>query len=136
MIKFVADIIAEPLTQAINCCLHQGIFADNVKIASVVLLNKGKPDKYDVLNYRPVIILNTFSKIYEKVIKNQSVSYLDKYFSPFISTYRKSHSTQQVLICLLEEWREKLDKNSIVGAILMDLSKDFGYFPHDLIIAK
>ena len=110
LIKIGVDIIAEPLTQAINCCLRQVIFPDNAKIASVVPVDKGKPDKYDVLSYRPVSILNVFSKIYEKVIKNQLMSYFEKYFSPFISAYRKSYSTQQVLICLLEEWREKLDK--------------------------
>ena len=60
LIKIGADIIAEPLTQAINCCLRQGIFPDNAKIASVVPVDKGKPDKYIVLNYRPVSILNTF----------------------------------------------------------------------------
>ena len=85
LIKIGADIIAGPLTQAINCCLRQGIFPENAKVASVVPLDKGKPDKYDVLNYRPGSILNAFSKIYEKVIKNQLASYLDKYFSPFIS---------------------------------------------------
>ena len=136
LIKIGADIIAEPLTQAIYCCLRQGIFPENAKVASVVTLDKGKPDKYDVLNYKPVSILNAFSKIYEKVIKNQLASYLDKYFSPFISAYRKSYSTQQVLIRLLEEWREKLDKNFIVGAVLMNLSKAFNCIPHDLIIAK
>ena len=129
LIKIGADIIAEPLTQAINCCLRQGIFPDNAKIASVVPVDKGKPDKYDVLNYRPVSILNTFSKIYEKVIKNQLVSYFDKYLSPFISAYRKNYSTQQVLIRLLEEWREKLDKNFIVGAVLMVLTKAFDCIP-------
>ena len=91
MIKISADIIAEPLTQAINCCLRQGIFPESAKIASVVPLDKGKPNKY-VLNYRPVSILNIFSKIYEKVMKNQLVSYFNKYFSPFISAYRKSYA--------------------------------------------
>ena len=122
--------------QAINYCLRQGIFPGNAKIASVVPFDKGKPDKYGVLNYRPVSILNTFSKIYEKVIKNQLVSYFDKYLSPFISAYRKNYSTQQVLIRLLEEWREKLDENFVVGAVLMDLSKAFDCISHDLIIAK
>ena len=136
LIKIGVDIITEPLTQAINCCLRQGILPEIAKVASVVPLDKGKPDKYDVLNYRPVSILNAFSKLYEKVIKNQLASYLDKYFSSFISAYRKSYSTQQVLIRLLEEWREKLDKNFIVGAVLMDLSKAFDCIPHDMIIAK
>ena len=136
LIKIDADIIVEPLMQAINCCFRQAIFPDNAKIASVVPVDKGKLDKYDVLNYRPVSILNVFSKIYEKVIKNQLMSYFEKYFSPFISAYRKSYSTQQVLIPLFKESREKLDKNFIVGTVLMDLSKAFGCIPHDLIIAK
>ena len=63
--------------------------------------------------------------IYEKVIKNQLVYYIDRYLSPFILAYRKNCSTQQVLICLLEEWRKKLDKNFIVDAIFWDLSKIF-----------
>ena len=39
------------------------IIPDNAKIASVVPVDKGKPEKYEVLNYRPVCILNTFFKI-------------------------------------------------------------------------
>ena len=136
LINIGADIIAEPLTQAINYCLRQGIFPDNAKFASVVPVDKGKPDKYNFLNYRPVSILNTFSKIYKKVIKNQLVSYFDKHLSRFISAYRKKYSIHQVNIRLLEEWREKLDKNFIVDAVLMDLSKAFGCIPHDLILAK
>ena len=122
--------------QGINCGLHQSFFPDNAKLASVVPVDKRKPDKYDVLNYRFAGLLKAFSKIYEKAIKNQLVSYFDKYFSPFISAYRKSYSTQQVLIRLFEEWRGKLDNNFIVSAVLMEPSKTFDRIPHDLIIAK
>ena len=53
LIKISKVIIAEPLIQAINCCLCQGIFLDNAKIASAVLpFDKGKPDNYDILGYR------------------------------------------------------------------------------------
>ena len=58
------------------------------------------------------------------------------YFSPFISAYWKNYSTQQVLIWLLEKWREKLDKNFIVDAVSMDPSKAFDCIPYNLIIAK
>ena len=56
--------------------------------------------------------------------------------SPFISAYRKSYNTQHVIIRLLEEWRENLDKNYVVGAVLMDLSKAFDCVPHDLLLEK
>ena len=77
-----------------------------------------------------------WKNFYERVIKDQLVSELDKYFSPFISAYRKGYSTQHVLIRLVEEGRERLDNNYIIGAILMDLSKAFGCIPYDLIISK
>ena len=67
-------------------------------------------------------------------MKNLLVSYFDKYFSPFISACRKV--TLQAFICLLEKYREKLDKNFFVGSVLMDLYKSFDCITHGLIIAK
>ena len=102
----------------------------------VVPLDKGKPNKNDISNFRPVSILNTFSKIYELVIKEQITSELDKYLSPLVSAYRKSFNTQHVIIRMIEDWKEKLDNNCFVRAVLTDLSKAFDCIPHDLLIAK
>ena len=132
--KLSAEILSTLLSIAINNNLKYGVFPNDAKIASVIPLDK--PNKNEISSFRPVSILNTFSKIYEKVIKDQLVSGLDKYLSPFISAYRKGYSTQHVLTRLVEEWRERLDNNYIVGAILMDLSKAFDCISHDLIIAK
>ena len=99
-------------------------------------LNKKTPDKNSVLNYRPVSILPTFSKIFCKVIKNYLIKSMDNFFSPFLSAYRASYSTQHVLLRLIEEWKTNLDNNFAVGAVLMDLSKAFDCIPHDLLIAK
>ena len=41
-----------------------------------------------------------------------------------------------LLIRLLEEWRENIDNNFTVRGVLMDLSKDFDCIPHELLIAK
>ena len=80
---------------------------DNATIYFVnATLDKGKPNKNEISNFRPVSILNTSSKIYEKVMKNQLVSGLHKYCSPFISTYRKGYSTHHISTRLAEEWRE------------------------------
>ena len=102
----------------------------------MIPLDKGKPKKNKTLNFRPVSVLNTFSKVYERVIKNQIVCGMEKYFSPFLSAYRKNYSSRNILISLIEEWRKNLDNNFVDGAVLTDLSKAFDCIPHDLLIAK
>ena len=77
-----------------------------------------------------------FSKIYERVIKNQLLHGMENVFSPQISAYRRSYNSHHVLIRLIEEWREYLDKGFIVGAVMTDLSKAFDRILHDLLIAK
>ena len=66
----IADFLTPLLTVAINKSIEENIFPDSAKIASVIPLDKGKPNKNEISNYRPVSVLNTFSKFYEKVIKN------------------------------------------------------------------
>ena len=61
---------------------------------------------------------------------------MEQNFSPFFSAYRKSFSTEHVLIRLSEDWRNKLDNNNVVVAVLTDLSKAFDCIPHDLSVAK
>ena len=49
---------------------------------------------------------------------------------------KKLCSSQHILIRLIEEWKTQLNKNKIVGAVLLNLSKDIDCIPHDLLIAK
>ena len=37
---------------------------------------------------------------------------------------------------LIEDWREALDSNLYVAAVLMDLSKAFDCLPHDILLCK
>ena len=60
---------------------------------------------------------------------------MEHHFSLFISAYRKSFSTEHVLIRLLEDWRNRLH-NNVVGAILTDLSKASDCIPHELLVAN
>ena len=90
-------------------------------MASVIPLDKGKPNENEISNYRPV--LNTFSKFYEKVIKKQLVRFMGVFFTFDVCLYLRLR---------LKEWRKKLDDNFVVGTVLTDLSKAFDCIPHDL----
>ena len=133
--KTILVYIAIYLTKSINSSIEHNIFPDLAKTALFVPLDKGKPNKNGISNFRPLSILNTFSKIYEKVIKNQLLHGMENVFLPQISAYRKNYNSQHVLIHLTEEWRGYLDEDFVVGTVLTDLSKAFDCISHDLLIA-
>ena len=60
---------------------------------------------------------------------------MENVFSPKIFAYRKNYNSQHVLIHLIEKWREYLDKDFVIGAILTDLSNAFDDIPHGQLIA-
>ena len=95
------------------------MFPENAKVASVTPIDKKTDDKNFVLNFRPMSVLNCFSKVYENILKTQLVEKMNNLFSPFISAYRESYNT---LVRLIEEWRKNLGNNYFIGAVLMDLS--------------
>ncbi len=47
-----------------------------------------------------------------------------------------SFGCQTTLLRIVEDWKEALDNNMYIGAIIMDLSKAFDCIPHDLVLAK
>ena len=136
LVKLASDFLAEPLSIAINNSISTSTFPNNAKIASVVPIDKKTDGKYVIFNFRPVSILNCFSKVYENVIKNELLKSMSVHLSPFLSAYRKNYNTQHVWLRLLEEWREHLYNKKTVRGILMDLSKAFDCVPHDLLLAK
>ena len=135
-IKMASNFLVPILTTAINSSIENNLFPENAKVATVVPLDKGKPGKNDISNFRLVSLLNKFSKFYERVIKDQLVPSMENYSSPMVSAYRKNYSTQHVITRLVEEWREHLDEKFFIGAVLTDLSKAFDCIADDVFIAK
>ena len=72
------------------------------------------------------------SKVYEIFIHNSLFSYSESILSNFMSAYRKSYSSNHVLLRFIENWKKSLDNKNFVGSVLLDLSKALDCIPHDL----
>ena len=135
-IKDVSDVCSSVLANIRNeeILLNKN-FPENLKLANVKPIFK-KKDKSFVENYRPVSVLPTVSKIFERIMQKQITDYIGKFISPFLCGYRKGFSTQYALLSLIERWRLCLDKEGFAGALLIDLLKAFDTINHELLIAK
>ena len=95
-----------------------------------------KKDCLSKENYRSVNILAAASKIFERIMADQIITYFNFILSSSVSAYRKGYNCQHVILKLTEYWRKSLDENKMIGTVAMDLSKAFDTMPHALLIAK
>ncbi len=68
IIKICANGITSAFTHLVNLSLSSGIFPDQWKAANVIPLFKTKEDCESKLNYRPISLLDSLSKIIERVV--------------------------------------------------------------------
>ena len=80
-------------------------FPKKLKLADKTLVYK-KKDPSLVENYRPVSVLPSASKIFERIIQKQFSNYVDEFLSPYLCVYRKGFNTQCTLLHFIEKWKK------------------------------
>ena len=73
--KLASEVLSKLLSIAMNNSITSPTFTDRAKLATVVPIDKKTDNTYNVSNFRPVSLLNCFSKICENYIKNHILSY-------------------------------------------------------------
>ena len=135
--KQCIDNYVVPLTYVINMSLMEGIFPSELKLAKVVpIFKSGESDK--VPNYRPISVLSFFSKIFEKIMYNNVVNFMDKNdtFYKYQFGFRKSHSTQHAIITLVDKITSSLDSGDLIIGVFLDLKKAFDTINHHILFKK
>ena len=89
-------------------------------------LNKDKPNKNEISKFRPVSVLNMFSKIYERVFKDQIPYGKEKYFSPFLSAFRKNYTSQNILLKSGEKLIAKVSAHNFIYLCLTNHRQSVG----------
>ena len=76
LLKRINEYIHKPLTLIVNQSLSSGIFPNKLNIAKVIPIFK-KDDAHLLNNYRPISMLPTISKVFEKVVQEQLTEFLN-----------------------------------------------------------
>lgn len=125
-IKAVVDLIAIPLTHAINISVETGTFPEKLKCAVIKSIYKNG-NKNEITNYRPIALLSSFSKMYEKVMFLRLSKFLSKFKvkSEEQTGFQKNKNTSLAAFQAMMEMTEALENGETVAAVFCDLSKAF-----------
>lgn len=135
VIKFISEAIAGPLMFLINLSLSQGKFPARLKKAHIKPIHK-KDDKLDVNNYRPISLLVTLSKIFEKIMISRLRSFLvsNSVLAREQFGFQKGVSTNDAIFDMADFVAEALDHRQIISTVLLDLSKAFDHVDHETLL--
>ena len=137
LLKTSCNIIAPYLVHIINLSFTTGVFPSELKIANVIPLFKaGKSGHFT--NYRPISLLSTLSKVFEKLFYTRLYDFLTKYdiLYKFQFGFQKGHSTCMALLVFLDKIIRNLENGEYAIGIFLDFSKAFDTVDHKILLQK
>ena len=137
-IKKFSNVLSPFLSKWFNECFNLGAFPDCLKIAKVFPLHKSG-DKSIPSNFRPISLLPTIAKIFEKLLQGRIISFLVKFnllSSPQFG-FSAKRSTVDAVLFLIELLRQKLSEKSVMSVCtFLDLKKAFDTVDHTILLDK
>ena len=137
LLRECANEINDPLRFIINQCISTAMIPNEWKIAIVIPLfksgNSSDPD-----NYRPISVLPVLAKVFEKLVHEQLMTYLEvnNLLSSDQFGFRKNKSPELAVTYFLDNIRLKMDDGLLTGAVFIDLSKAFDTVSHGALLNK
>lgn len=137
LLKAISNCLVTPLTIIINQTINTGIFPDLLKIAKVKPVFK-KGDNKELNNYRPISLLPSISKIFERIMYTQIYTYftMNNIMTQQQYGFRSNHSTELATVQFVDNILSNMDANKTPCAVYCDLSKAFDCLDYNILIAK
>ena len=137
LLKSISNNITERLVYICNLSLSDGIFPNELKLANVLPLFKAD-DPFVFNNYRPVSLLCILAKVFEKIMYNRLIDFLDIYKIIVENQFgfRKMHSSYMALMTMMDKLIQSRESNEYVIGIFLDFSKAFDTVDHTILLSK
>lgn len=134
-IKIVLKSILKVLTYLINLSLSTGRFPESLKMAVIIPIFK-KGDPQSVNQYRPISLISSFSKIYEKCMKDRLLKYYKAihFFSSNQYGFLSGSNTESALLGFVGEVYNGINENKCVSGLYLDITKAFYCVDHDILL--
>ena len=137
VVKATENAFITPLTHVINLSFTSGVFPSELKIARVIpLLKAGDP--MHMSNYRPVSVLPLFSKIFERLMYNRLIDFVNKHkiLYSYQFGFRDGYSTNLAMLYLVDKISNAIDNDEYVLGLYLDFTKAFDTVNHEILIKK
>ena len=115
--------------------MQSSCFPDIWKVSRVCPIFK-KGDKIAIENYRAVSVLNTFSKVFEKIICKRILNAVGNNISPYQHGFMNKRSTCTNLAYFTEYTSKALQSNKPVDTVYFDFKSAFDSVQHSTLILK
>lgn len=137
ILKNSSPYMYQSLSDLFNLSIETGAFPDEFKFAKVCPIYKSGKQR-EASNYRPISIIPTVARVFERLIYEQFYLNLTTFnlINPRQSGFRSLHFTATALLDLTNEWCFNIDRGMVNGVIFVDLKKAFDTVDHSILIKK
>ena len=121
-LKECAENIAPSLVDIFNFSIETGVFPDDLKIGRVAPVYKSG-EKDDLNNYRPISVLPTVARVFEKILYGQVYDYFisNKLLGNQQFGFRTLHSTALALSKCTSNWWLNMDRGDMTSVVFLDI---------------
>ena len=137
LLKNCKEALAKPLYILWRDCLDQGITPAKLKEGHIIPLHKGGHQGI-ASNYRPVALTSHLIKVFEKVIRNKLVAFLEEnnLFNNSQHGFRSGRSCLSQLLDYHDRIIHLLEKGLNVDSVYLDFAKAFDKVDHKILLHK